>query len=270
MIVHPHMFLATREARAMLKSDVTRSDFVWQTANLAGFICGCYTNDLDMIRDSFKDVVIEPQRQALIPGFKDVQRGAMAAGALGCSISGAGPTIFAWAEVEHTEAVRAAMISAFSNHALKSDSWISGIDNPGARVVSGDGRASLPELARRRASRSRSARRSARGWRPTADCTCRRGCPRSMSQRSPARRACPTSRRARSTGSSRAIDWRRSLAEIARAAFDFPAPTTAVEKCQDPLFVLELFHGPTAAFKDFGARFLAEPLERAQRRPSRR
>jgi threonine synthase len=54
------------------------------------------------------------------------------------------------------------------------------------------------------------------------------------------------------------------LADIARAAFDFPAPTTAVEKCQDPLFVLELFHGPTAAFKDFGARFLAETLERAQ------
>lgn len=54
------------------------------------------------------------------------------------------------------------------------------------------------------------------------------------------------------------------LAEIARAAFDFPAPTTAVEKCQDPLFVLELFHGPTAAFKDFGARFLAETLERTQ------
>ena len=54
------------------------------------------------------------------------------------------------------------------------------------------------------------------------------------------------------------------LGGIARAAFDFPAPTTAVEKCQDPLFVLELFHGPTAAFKDFGARFLAETLERAQ------
>ena len=54
------------------------------------------------------------------------------------------------------------------------------------------------------------------------------------------------------------------LAQIAGVAFDFPAPTTPVEKCQDPLFVLELFHGPTAAFKDFGARFLAETLERAQ------
>jgi homoserine kinase len=136
VLVHPHMHLGTREARAVLKSDVTRSDFVWQSANLAGFISGCYSNDLDMIRESFNDVIIEPQRQTLIPGFKDVQRGAMAAGAIGCSISGAGPTIFAWAEVQHTEAVRAAMISAFLNHALKSDSWISGIDNPGARVVS--------------------------------------------------------------------------------------------------------------------------------------
>jgi homoserine kinase len=136
VLVHPHMHLGTREARAVLKSDVTRSDFVWQSANLAGFISGCYSNDLDMIRESFNDVIIEPQRQTLIPGFKDVQRGAMAAGAIGCSISGAGPSIFAWAEVQHTEAVRAAMISAFLNHALKSDSWISSIDNPGARVVS--------------------------------------------------------------------------------------------------------------------------------------
>ena len=54
------------------------------------------------------------------------------------------------------------------------------------------------------------------------------------------------------------------LGEIAEAALDFPAPTTAVERSADPLFVLELFHGPTAAFKDFGARFLAEALARLQ------
>jgi homoserine kinase len=135
VLVHPHMHLGTREARAVLKSDVTRSDFVWQTANLAGFISGCYSNDLEMIRESFNDVIIEPQRQRLIPGFKDVQGGAMAAHALGCSISGAGPTIFAWAELEHTEAVRAAMVSAFKGHGLDSDSWISSLDNAGARVV---------------------------------------------------------------------------------------------------------------------------------------
>ncbi len=135
VLVHPHMFLGTREARAILKTDVSRSDFIWQTANLAGFISGCYSNDLDMIRDSFNDVIIEPQRHSLIPGFKDVQRGAMSAGALGCSISGAGPTIFAWAEIQQAEAVRGAMVAAFAEHGLKSDCWISGLENYGARVV---------------------------------------------------------------------------------------------------------------------------------------
>jgi homoserine kinase len=90
---------------------------------------------LDMIRESFNDVIIEPQRQSLIPGFKDVQHGAMSAGALGCSISGAGPTVFAWAEIQHAEAVRGAMVAAFATHGLESDYWISGIENYGARVV---------------------------------------------------------------------------------------------------------------------------------------
>lgn len=135
VLVHPHMHLPTREARAILKSDITRSDFVWQSANLAGFISGCYSNDLEMIRDSFNDVIIEPQRQSLIPGFKDVQRAAMSAGALGCSISGAGPAVFAWAEMQHAEAVRGAMVAAFAAHGLASDYWVSPLDNYGARVV---------------------------------------------------------------------------------------------------------------------------------------
>jgi homoserine kinase len=135
VLVHPHMQLATREARAILKANVTRSDFVWQTANLAGFISGCYSNDLDMIRESFDDVVIEPQRQSLIPGFADVKQAAMSGGALGCSISGAGPTIFAWAETHRTAVVQAGMVAAFKAHGLASDAWISVIENDGARIV---------------------------------------------------------------------------------------------------------------------------------------
>jgi homoserine kinase len=69
VLVHPHLFLSTKQARGILKREVTMSDFIWQTANLAGFISGCYTNDLDMIRASFEDVVIEKQRSQLIPGF---------------------------------------------------------------------------------------------------------------------------------------------------------------------------------------------------------
>ena len=135
VLVHPHMYLGTREARAILNINVSRSDFVWQSANLAGFISGCYSNDLEMIRDSFNDVIIEPQRHSLIPGFKDVQRAAMSAGALGCSISGAGPAIFAWSAFQHAEAVRGAMVAAFAEHQLESDSWVSLMQNYGARVV---------------------------------------------------------------------------------------------------------------------------------------
>jgi homoserine kinase len=135
VIVHPHMFLSTRKARAILKHSVEMADFVWQTANLAGFISGCYTNDLEMLRESFEDVVIEPQRAALIPGFTDVRRAALAGGALGCSISGAGPTIFAWCLESHAVPVSEAMIAQFSRHGLQADHWITAIAPTGARVL---------------------------------------------------------------------------------------------------------------------------------------
>jgi homoserine kinase len=135
VIVHPHMFLSTKQARAILKRTVDLSDFVWQTANLAGFISGCYTDDLDMIRASFEDVVIEPQRQALIPGFQDVRRAAMGAGALGCSISGAGPTMFAWAVESAAPAVLQAMRGEFGRHSIGIDAWIVDAQSSGARVL---------------------------------------------------------------------------------------------------------------------------------------
>ena len=135
VIVHPHMFLATAKARAILKLSVELSDFVWQTANLAGFISGCYTDDLDMIRASFQDVVIEPQRAALIPGFNEVRRGAMEAGALGCSISGAGPSMFAWTLEASAPAVLAAMRREFARQTLATDQWVVELRSPGARLV---------------------------------------------------------------------------------------------------------------------------------------
>jgi homoserine kinase len=135
VVVHPHMFLSTRQARAILKGSVQMADFVWQTANLAGFISGCYTDDLDMLRESFEDVVIEPQRAALIPGFAEVRGGALAAGAVGCSISGAGPTVFAWCQEAEASAVCAAMTAAFARHGLDSDPWIARVQPTGARVI---------------------------------------------------------------------------------------------------------------------------------------
>jgi homoserine kinase len=98
VLVHPRIFLATREARAILKPVVALSDVVAQTANLAGFLSGCHTNDLDLLRRSFEDIIIEPQRAHLIPGLEQVKRAA-------------------------------------TRHGLECDRWISPIATEGARVL---------------------------------------------------------------------------------------------------------------------------------------
>ena len=136
VLVHPHMTLSTREARKILKKTVDLSDVIWQTANISGFITGCFTGDLHLIRESLEDVIIEPQRRVLIPGFDAVKKGAMDNGALGCSISGAGPTIFAWCEEHDAARIRDAMVAGFATANLKTDSWISTLDANGARVIS--------------------------------------------------------------------------------------------------------------------------------------
>jgi len=135
VLVRPHMMLSTREARQILNRSIDLSDVIWQTANLAGFLAGCYTGDLRLIRESLQDVIIEPQRKVLIPGFEAVKDGALRNGALGCSISGAGPTIFAWCEAPDAERIREAMVAGFAAQQLASDSWVSTLDARGARVI---------------------------------------------------------------------------------------------------------------------------------------
>jgi homoserine kinase len=135
VVVHPHVELSTRRAREILKPTVSLSDFIWQQANLAGFLAGCFTADLSLIRASLEDVVIEPQRKMLIPEFERVKAAALGADALGCSISGAGPSLFAWCEEPRAAAVHAAMIEAFRSAGLACDAWISPIGTPGAELV---------------------------------------------------------------------------------------------------------------------------------------
>lgn len=135
VLVHPHMVLATKEARKILKADVSLSDVIWQTANLAGFLAGCFTNDLRLIGESLNDVIIEPQRRVLIPGFDAVKHAAMSGGALGCSISGAGPTVFAWVPTDKSAQVRDGMVAAFKAAGLESDAWISTLEAHGAHVI---------------------------------------------------------------------------------------------------------------------------------------
>ncbi len=136
VLVHPDRVLPTREARACLPDTIPLSESVRQTAHLGAFVAGCYRDDLELIGRSLRDLIVEPHRAALVPGFADVQAAALARGALGCSLSGAGPTLFAWCEgPSDAERVRDAMSEAFAQHDVPTESWISPIPSEGARVV---------------------------------------------------------------------------------------------------------------------------------------
>lgn len=137
VLVHPRVRLDTRDSRAVLRPDVSLADHVGQSANLAGFVAACFTDDLGLIKSSLHDLVIEPQRAALIPGFARVKAAALDAGAIGASISGSGPSVFAWVDSEAAaERARAAMVGAFeSSGVAEVDSWVAPVSEEGARVV---------------------------------------------------------------------------------------------------------------------------------------
>jgi homoserine kinase len=137
VLVHPHVRVDTRDSRAVLKPTVPFADHVRQSAHLAGLVAGCYTDDLELLRTCLEDVVVEPQRAALIPGFARVKRAALEAGALGASISGSGPSVFALVDDEATaERARGLMVEAFkSSGVAEVDSWVSPVSEEGARVV---------------------------------------------------------------------------------------------------------------------------------------
>ena len=136
VVVHPHFVLETRRAREALAGQYALAEFVAQSEGLALVMAGCYSGDLDLIRAGLRDVLIEPRRAPLIPGFAAVKQSALDAGALGASISGAGPSVFAWfADAGQARVAGLAMQSAFAAAGLDSDLIVSPVAAPGARVV---------------------------------------------------------------------------------------------------------------------------------------
>lgn len=134
-VVLPRLRLDTREARAVLPKAFPLHDVVHQTANLAGVVAGCYRGDLALVGRSLTDVLVEPHRAPLVRGFGAVKAAALGAGALGCSISGAGPSVFAWCEGDAAaEAARAAMTAAFAEAGVEASGWCGPVGGPGARV----------------------------------------------------------------------------------------------------------------------------------------
>jgi homoserine kinase len=136
VLVHPDLKIETRAARGILKKEIAFPLAVEQSAWLGGFLAGCFYGDLDLIRISMRDIVVEPQRSQLIPGFSEMKSRATELGALGFSISGSGPSVFAWAHGKKAASLISSGISEiFKAQGVSSQSWISEVAQAGAQVL---------------------------------------------------------------------------------------------------------------------------------------
>jgi homoserine kinase len=137
VLCHPALEVRTRDARSILSPTVPLGLAVTQSAWLAGFVAGCLRNDLSQVARCLQDEIIWPQRARLVPGADRALAAARAAGALGGSLSGSGPSVFAWVPEPAAQAVAQAFEESFRAAGVASETWISTPDAPGAHVVQG-------------------------------------------------------------------------------------------------------------------------------------
>lgn len=136
VLAQPDHSFATREARAVLPAQISRDDALHQAAQVAAIVAAAYTGDLALLGRAIDDRIAEPARAPLLPGFAAAKRAALAAGAVGCSISGSGPTAFALVGDERTgERVARAMVTAYRDAGIDSTARVTRPDLQGARRV---------------------------------------------------------------------------------------------------------------------------------------
>jgi homoserine kinase len=137
VVVHPSLEIQTSRARAMLGTEVPLQAAIRQWANLGAFVHALHRDDFALIGRSLEDAIAEPRRAPLIPGFAAIKRSAMDAGALGCSLSGSGPSLFALCEGRQTAVRVAAAMTAAVEKEIGGDTqtYISAIGSQGARIV---------------------------------------------------------------------------------------------------------------------------------------
>lgn len=135
-LVHPHIELQTTDARRILKNDISMADVIKQSANAASFMVALLQKDHDLLGRSMHDLLAEPRRTQLIPGFDSAKQNALNAGAIGCGISGSGPSVFALCKGESTANLVAKGIQqGFFEAGLGSDMFVSPLNAPGARIM---------------------------------------------------------------------------------------------------------------------------------------
>lgn len=135
-LVHPQLELKTEDSRKVLKISISLKDAVKQWGNIAGLVTGLMKSDYDLISRSLHDHIVEPVRSVLIPGFDKIKIAASSAGALGCGISGSGPTIFTLsATKEIANKVGTVIQEEFDQYKVDSEVYVSAINQQGARVI---------------------------------------------------------------------------------------------------------------------------------------
>lgn len=135
-LIHPQISIATKDAREILKKQVLMKDAVRQWGNIAGLVAGLMQGDFSLISRSMQDVIVEPIRSILIPGFDDIKAAALETGALGCGISGSGPSIFSLSpDKETAEKVGEKMFEVFHRLDIMSEVYISGINDEGPKIL---------------------------------------------------------------------------------------------------------------------------------------
>jgi len=135
-VIHPHIEIKTEDTRRILRRDVSLREAVIQWGNVGGLVAGLTKGDYGLISRSMQDVIVEPIRSVLIPGFDKVKKAALDAGALGSGISGSGPSMFALSSRKDTaQKVGEAMHQAFDDIGLKNEVYISPINKQGPRIL---------------------------------------------------------------------------------------------------------------------------------------
>jgi len=135
-VIHPQIELKTSDARSVLKNNISLKSAIIQWGNVGGLIAGLYTKDYELIGRSLHDEIVEPIRSVLIPAFDTIKSAAMENGALGCGISGSGPSIFALSKGKQTADKIAAAISAvYAEMELPYETHVSKINDEGIRQI---------------------------------------------------------------------------------------------------------------------------------------
>ncbi len=135
VMAHPAQRLSTATARRALPRAVALSTVTHQLAQVATMVAACYTNDVPLFGHAIDDQIAEPARAAMLPGFEAAKRAALDAGALGSSISGAGPTVFAVADDPvRAEAIAVAMRESYASNGVSCTTVVTTIDQEGTRV----------------------------------------------------------------------------------------------------------------------------------------